>query len=665
MVANIRLLHHKSPQVSLSESFLNQLQRLPKTRPLGEFAPGASGVFLRHDVDHDLDLALEMAFWEREAGHRSTYFILPTAEYATDPRLLLKLRQMQDFGHELGVHLNFLAAWARGEIASVADDAAALLARWRAAGLNIAGCAAHGDRACYEFGFINYWMFRELRPADPAASESGLSPEGVPDPDPARAIPYPASHQLRRADGATFALWSASLEALGLRYHATHLPMDRYYSDSGGRWQRTRSPFEADLTRGSHQVLMHPEYYRGEPKRVFVLSTARAGSKWLATVAGAATPCHALHEFTLNHVFDAQGGVVAEKRTHAGFTALQGDADAAGRLLLEARKYVDALEQDFLECNVYLAHFLPQLRLLFPEATLVELHRDPKAVVRSLLNRDWYDTPEDDRHPVLDDPRWAGATQLERACLYVRGTRELIARFAERRAALEELSASREALKDFFAALGIAFYPLLAQEVFATRVNANVSAAVGPYDTWSAADKATFDQLCAAQGSPPARTLRQRARTLYRLGRPSLLPRLAPWHVQLERTRGALSVTGSRERNGRILVGGGHWQKLRPWLHGWRNRPSSYLKVTCRAEVPAGELVVFGLSYDAQGRLLHAKRISRMSPSLPQSSGTFRASDPRCRWINVALYFPKSADAERRYRIDQLKAERISLSLSE
>jgi hypothetical protein len=185
----MRLLHDKSPQVSLSESFLNQLQRLPKTRPLGEFAPGASGVFLRHDVDHDLDLALEMAFWEREAGHRSTYFILPTAEYATDPRLLLKLRQMQDFGHELGVHLNFLASWTRGELSSVADAARALLDEWRAAGLRIAGCAAHGDRACYEHGFINYWMFRELRPADPAASESGLSPEGVPDPDPARAIP--------------------------------------------------------------------------------------------------------------------------------------------------------------------------------------------------------------------------------------------------------------------------------------------------------------------------------------------------------------------------------------------------------------------------------------------------------------------------------------------
>ena len=666
--------------MSLSASFLEQLQRLAPARPLRDFAPGASGIFLRHDVDHDLDLALEMAYWERELGHRSTYFILPTAPYAADARLPAKLRQIQAFGHEVGVHLNFLASWARGEIESVEQAARSLLAQWRAAGLEIAGSAAHGDRACYEFGFINYWMFRELRPEDPARRESGLSPEGVPDPEPARAIRYPESHQLRRADGALFPLWSVSMQALGLRYHATHLPMDRYYSDSGGRWTRTASPFEADLTRGSHQILMHPEYYRGEPKRVFVVSTARSGSKWLASIAEAATPCRAVHEFTLNHRMDGDE-LVAEKRTHAGFTALQRDARAAAGLILQARNYVDSLAtQDFLECNVYLTHFLPQLRVAFPEAAIVELHRHPKDVVRSLLNREWYDTPEDDRHPAADDPRWESASQLERACLYVVAGHELASRFAQQRVALERLSASPDALRELFASLGLAFYPLLAEPIFATRINANTQAAVPEYEAWAPADQDAFARICGPllaelgyeggsaprpQAAPGAqKRLRQESRTLYELRERKAFSRLSSDHLRLRRAGESLDVIGSREHHGHILVGGGSWVRLFPFLHGWRNRASTYFKVSCRAEVPAGEITVFGLCYDAFGRLVQARRISRVSPSLPQVSSTFRVSDPRCRWVNIGLYFARSPGGERRYSIHELKAELVSLSIA-
>jgi hypothetical protein len=666
--------------VSLSPSYLDHLTRLPKSRRLQDFTPGAAGVFLRHDVDHDLDLALEMAYWEHASGHRCTYFILPTAPYASDPRLLTKLRQMQAFGHEVGLHLNFLASWARGETAAPGDAAAALLREWREAGLEVVGCAAHGDRACYEFGFINYWMFRELRPEDPERHESGLSPEGIPDPDPGRAIRYPASHQLQRGDGGVFPLWSVSLEALGLRYHATHLPTDHYYSDSGGRWTRTVSPFDADLARGSHQVLMHPEYYRGEPRRVFVVSTARSGSKWLASIAEAATPCRAVHEFTLNHRMHGDE-LVAEKRTHAGFTALQRDPEAAASLILQARNHVDSLAtQDFLECNVYLTHFLPQLRVAFPEAAIVELHRHPKDVVRSLLNREWYDTPEDDRHPLVDDPRWDAAGQLERACLYVADAHQQAKRFAQQRVALERLSASPDAVRELFASLGIAFYPLLAEPVFGTRINANTQTAVPEYASWAPADQGTFERICGplvaelgyAGGSTPRPAtapgaqprLRQESRTLYELRQRKPFSRLSSDHLRLRRSGESLDVTGSREHHGHILVGGGSWVRLLPFLHGWRNRASAYFKVSCRADVPAGEITLFGLCYDAFGRLVQARRISRVSPSLPRISSTFRVSDPRCRWVNIGLYFAKSPGGERRYSIHELKAELVSLSIA-
>jgi hypothetical protein len=667
--------------VSLSPSYLDSLARLPKTRPLKEFRPGDSGVFLRHDVDHDLDLALEMAFWEREAGHRATYFILPTAEYAKDPRLLLKLRQIEAFGHEIGIHLNFLASWVRGEIASVREATASLLEAWRGAGLRVNGSAAHGDRACYEHSFINYWAFRELKPEDPLKSEDRLSPEGIPDPSPERGVRYPPSHQLTRADGAVLPLWSVSMAELGLDYHATHLRMDRYYSDSGGRWHRTASPLEADLSRGSHQVLMHPEYYRGEPKRVFVVSAARSGSKWLATIAGEATHCRAVHEFSLNHRYDVADRLVAEKRTQTGLTALQRHPGAAAELLLHARKYADDLGRDYLECNVYLTHFLPQLRLLFPEAAIVELHRHPRDVVRSVLNRDWYDTPEDDRHPRVEDPRWDDASQFERACLYAAGCHALIERFAQSRVALEEASANPSAAERFFRSLGIAFYPLLAAESFKTRINANTRSSYPAYDDWSVEQKRRFLEICGpaiqalgyeAQASPASTTHvamrtpelpRQEARSLFDLKRGGPIRKLAAAGIRIERRNGALEVIASREEHGRLLLGGGKWKKQFPFLNGWRSDPSSYFKVDCRAEVPEGEIIVYALFYDRAGRLLHTRQVARLSPSLPEATGSFRASEPRCRWVNIALYFPRDAAHERRYLIQRLEASRISVSL--
>src|SRR4051794_23504742 len=99
--------------MALARHYLEYLKHFGKTVPLAELIGSSSPdlVGLRHDVDHDLDLALEMAFWEAEAGCRSSYFVLHTAPYWQDPRLLEKCLQIQDFGHEVGLHLNLLSEW--------------------------------------------------------------------------------------------------------------------------------------------------------------------------------------------------------------------------------------------------------------------------------------------------------------------------------------------------------------------------------------------------------------------------------------------------------------------------------------------------------------------------------------------------------------------------
>ena len=190
-------------------------------------------VGLRHDVDHDLDVALEVAYWEHERGTKATYFLLPAAGYWRDPRLIEKCLQLQDFGHEVALHFNGLADWAANRTDDIGSSTDQVLKQLRGAGISVHGMSSHGDSLCYAKQFINYWCFAELRPDDPD-SESSLSAEGVPDPDPDFQIAYPRSDEVVRDDGQRFRLWSLSMKALGLEYEATKVPVDSYFTDSGG-----------------------------------------------------------------------------------------------------------------------------------------------------------------------------------------------------------------------------------------------------------------------------------------------------------------------------------------------------------------------------------------------------------------------------------------------
>jgi hypothetical protein len=251
--------------MTINQDYLEMLDHLGPTVTVAEFIAQSSKpdlIALRHDVDHDLDLALAMAHLEHAAGRRATYFILHTAPYIHDEEFLEKCLKIQDYGHEIGLHLNALSPWCDGETDDPIGDLSAWLDSLRDAGVEIVGSAAHGDQACYEHGFINYWIWRELRGDDPAVRENGLTAEGVRrGSDDDRSVSYPSSDAVIRADGARFPLWSVSMESLGLSYEACRAPFDRYWSDSGGSWKRSPNPMEHDLSRGRHQVLVHPIWW--------------------------------------------------------------------------------------------------------------------------------------------------------------------------------------------------------------------------------------------------------------------------------------------------------------------------------------------------------------------------------------------------------------------
>lgn len=71
----------------------------------GEFA---RCVILRHDIDNSLDQAVRMAELETEEGVCSTWFVLLRTDFynVASRTSLDKLRRIQRYGHELGLHFD-------------------------------------------------------------------------------------------------------------------------------------------------------------------------------------------------------------------------------------------------------------------------------------------------------------------------------------------------------------------------------------------------------------------------------------------------------------------------------------------------------------------------------------------------------------------------------
>jgi hypothetical protein len=446
-------------------------------------------------VDHDLDLALELAHHEHARGMRATYFLLHTTSYWDEPDFDLKVRQLAAYGHEVGLHVNVLTEWHRGEVDDVHARVGELLGRLRSSGVEVMGTAAHGDRSCYEFGYINYWLWSELRGDDPARTESGASAEGIPVEDERWQVAYPDDHRIRRADGSEFALWSCHMRRHGVEYEACRIPHDRYWTDTGGSWSRTGDPIDADLSSGRHQVLMHPIWWRGRQRIFFVLSAARSGSKWLANFVDRATSCSARHEWTLNHRRVGRE-MVADKRTSGDYVGLVENRRLAQQLIQQAVSHYRTVPGDVLEANVYLEPFIPTLNALGDDVTLLHLHRDGRDVVRSLLDREWYATPGDRKHRTVPIDDWAGLTQFERACWYWRYTNERIMPFASHHLRFEEIVRDPRVLSRRLDSLGIVVHPLLAEREFPKVINAAKSRRFPPYDDWPGEYRRTFERIC-------------------------------------------------------------------------------------------------------------------------------------------------------------------------
>ena len=674
--------------MSIRSDYFKYLTHLGKTvtvRELFENPYVPDMIALRHDVDYDLDLAIEMSYWERESGIRSTYFLLHSAPYWNDLRFIEKCLQIQDFGHEIGLHLNILAEWMRCKVDNLASYLERLLASLRKSGIRVTGVSAHGDRLCYERQFVNYWCFSELRPSDPVIAESGISAEGIPVKEENFQIRYPESHRITRGDDNVFDLWSISMKGLGFDYDATHVPYDSYYTDSGGRWHRSPDPGNHILTSGRHQILMHPIYWRGPQKIYFFLSAARSGSKWLANFLEQATPLRARHEFTLNHRF-VEGKLVPEKHTSAGFNDLIVQKVTVRELMIEARTWIDEIPGDYAEANVYLERFLPLMEEVFPDAMLIHLYRDPKDVARSIVNRDWYDTPEDCRHPVMEVDGWGNLTQFEKACWYVRKTNETLLRSCQYRIAFEKMVSDFEYLTKQLKLLDIPVFPRLAREEFSKKINVNVNSEFPNYNEWPEEYKAIFHSICdpinkvlgyetlctmltVDRGSvQPDRGMHDagvsKEKKLHEVVleidfRDSRYDRYSTKDCEVRSVDDGIEIIPEVGKHAHFLMGGGTWDYLKKG-EGWEPEIGYYYQGVLELEFCQDVSVqLFCLMYDASGSLVVKRSLGIVRHDALPFKFSFKARSD-ARRFNIVVYVPKS-DLPGRIKLRKACIEKVLL----
>jgi hypothetical protein len=200
--------------------FLDQADAVVAMENIADGNHNERVIGMRHDVDNYILPAVSMAEWEESRGYRSTYFILHTADYWQDKKLLQEsLHAIHEAIREGDDPLD-IAQWAVDEL--------------RGYGYDVRGVVAHGDKACYEHHFINDEIFTESRRPGYGAAD--------------RVVAGVKLEPISRAE-------------LGFDYDPNWLPRSEYVSDSGGQWSQ---PFEDVVERwpsGQLHMLIHPDWW--------------------------------------------------------------------------------------------------------------------------------------------------------------------------------------------------------------------------------------------------------------------------------------------------------------------------------------------------------------------------------------------------------------------
>ncbi len=132
---------------------------------------------VRHDVDHDIDMALSMARLENDLGIKSSYYLLPPGDYGKSDnyygriesgkvvrsqKMISIAKEIQEMGHEIGLHNDFLQL-SHILRRDLYDVFASELDFFDKNNIAVSGSASHGSRFAREHGYINYEIFAEVQ----------------------------------------------------------------------------------------------------------------------------------------------------------------------------------------------------------------------------------------------------------------------------------------------------------------------------------------------------------------------------------------------------------------------------------------------------------------------------------------------------------------------
>jgi len=472
--------------VKPNREYFNYLESFGSTVPVEQLLRDDNRdiIALRHDVDHDLGIALDFAFYEYQMGLQSTYFVLHDHPYNDEKYFIDRLLQIQDYGHEIGVHLDLVTGWFHGKFDCPREHLLKWLDKLRESGVRIAGSATHGDSACYELGVLNSWYFSEDFPDQ---SYQPISPEGIIDPQPQRNIAAPSSQILTRADGEQLTLGQALRVDFGIDYEAVQLRA-RYWSDTGKDWYRTGEPNSQQLKRGRHQVLMHPIHWLGSPRKIFFLSTARVGSKWASNVISRCTSASTSHEWTLNHR-QRNGKHVQEKISTQDNELLSLKPEYTFNLIDYARRYKRNEKLDSVEFNVYLSDHVETISAIEPKTEFYGLTRSPLKVIPSLLARSWYATHTSVRHPNNARYESEGLSQLEKIVRYWVETNKTVLNSAAKVFLIENVAKTPRSVADFLTALDFPAHSRLISELDFTPLDSTAEDSLPSFHKWKQNDQ--------------------------------------------------------------------------------------------------------------------------------------------------------------------------------
>lgn len=215
-----RVKFHRGDYEALVAPYVEGRDVLTLSEAMGVDVEGREKVtYIRHDIDHDIESAVQIGRWEHEQGIRSTFCVLHTAwyygafvdgAYVHGREMVDALLELQSLGHEINLHNNMVT---QGLVHGVDPNRllAAELGFLRLEGLDIRGTSTHGDALCRDVGYFNLELFRET----PWHSKGGR-----------RVITH---------DGRSVELGQYPMATFGLEYEAYDMPRDLYITDSGGR----------------------------------------------------------------------------------------------------------------------------------------------------------------------------------------------------------------------------------------------------------------------------------------------------------------------------------------------------------------------------------------------------------------------------------------------